>query len=122
MANMSKADLLQRPVMTYNPCMLVCLVQFLNKALRPKKTSNSTATLTLYGAESMLSALLDIARLEGGTIQPKRQPYPLHDLLSDLELQFKSIAAQRNISLKVHDVSFWIDTDPQWIRRIIQTL
>ncbi|MFW1969764.1 sensor histidine kinase, partial [Acinetobacter guillouiae] len=50
----------------------------------------------LYGAESMLSALLDIARLEGGTIQPKRQPYPLHDLLSDLELQFKSIAAQRN--------------------------
>lgn len=60
----------------------------------------------LYGAESMLSALLDIARLEGGSIQPKRQPYPLHDLLSDLELQFKSIAAQRNISLKVHDVSF----------------
>ncbi len=75
---------------------------------------------SLHGAESMLSALLDIARLEGGTIQPKRQPYPLHDLLNDLELQFKSIAAQRGIELKVHDVKFWIDTDPQWIRRIIQ--
>ena len=74
----------------------------------------------LYGAESMLSALLDIARLEGGTIQPKRQSYPLHDLLSDLELQFKSIAAQRGIRLSVHDAQFWIDTDPQWIRRIIQ--
>ena len=74
----------------------------------------------LHGAESMLSALLDIARLEGGTIQPKRQPYPLHDLLSDLELQFKSIAAQRGIHLSVHDAQFWIDTDPQWIRRIIQ--
>jgi Na+/proline symporter/signal transduction histidine kinase/CheY-like chemotaxis protein len=74
----------------------------------------------LYGAESMLSALLDIARLEGGTIQPKRQAYPLHDLLSDLELQFKSIAAQRGIQLHVHDAQFWIDTDPQWIRRIIQ--
>ena len=74
----------------------------------------------LYGAESMLSALLDIARLEGGTIQPKRQIYPLHDLLRDLELQFKSIAAQRNIKLVVHDAQFWIDTDPQWIRRIIQ--
>ena len=74
----------------------------------------------LYGAESMLSALLDIARLEGGTIQPKRQAYPLHDLLSDLGLQFKSIAAQRGIQFKVHDVKFWIDTDPQWIRRIIQ--
>ncbi|KAF1025111.1 MAG: Non-motile and phage-resistance protein [Acinetobacter bereziniae] len=74
----------------------------------------------LHGAESMLSALLDIARLEGGSIQPKRQAYPLHDLLSDLELQFKSIAAQRNIQLHVHDAQFWIDTDPQWIRRIIQ--
>ena len=74
----------------------------------------------LHGAESMLSALLDIARLEGGTIQPKRQAYPLHDLLSDLSLQFKSIAAQRGIQFKVHDVKFWIDADPQWIRRIIQ--
>jgi signal transduction histidine kinase/CheY-like chemotaxis protein len=74
----------------------------------------------LYGAESMLSALLDIARLEGGTIQPKRQAYSLHDLLNDLELQFKSIAAQRNIQLSVHDTQFWVDTDPQWMRRIIQ--
>lgn len=74
----------------------------------------------LYGAESMLSALLDIARLEGGTIQPKRQAYALHDLFSDLELQFKSIAAQRHIQFKVHDTQFWVDTDPQWMRRIIQ--
>lgn len=74
----------------------------------------------LYGAESMLSALLDIARLEGKAIQPKRQAYPLNDLLMDLDLQFKSIAAQRNIQLKVHPTTFWIDTDPQWIRRIIQ--
>ena len=75
---------------------------------------------SLYGAESMLSALLDIARLEGETIQPKRQSYALHDLLNDLELQFKSIAAQRQIQFKVYDTNFLIDTDPQWIRRIIQ--
>ena len=74
----------------------------------------------LHGAESMLSALLDIARLEGGSIQPNRQIYALHDLLHDLELQFKAIAAQRQIEFKVHDAHFWIDTDPQWIRRIIQ--
>lgn len=74
----------------------------------------------LHGAESMLSALLDIARLEGESIQPQRQAYPLHDLLSDLEMQFKSIAAQRKIQFKVHDAQFWIDTDQQWIRRIIQ--
>ncbi|WP_445116833.1 hybrid sensor histidine kinase/response regulator [Acinetobacter sp. WZC-1] len=74
----------------------------------------------LHGAESMLSALLDIARLESGSIQPRRQAYALQPLLRDLELQFKSIAIQRNITLSVHETSCWIDTDPQWIRRIIQ--
>ncbi len=74
----------------------------------------------LHGAESMLSALLDIARLESGTLQPKRQAFALHDLLSDLNLQFQSIASQRDIQFRVHDTTLWIDTDPQWIRRIIQ--
>ncbi|MFU8926669.1 PAS-domain containing protein [Acinetobacter puyangensis] len=74
----------------------------------------------LFGAESMLSALLDIARLEGGSLKPNRKPYKLQDLLSDLHLQFSSIAEQRQIILRVHNTKYWIDTDPQWIRRIIQ--
>lgn len=74
----------------------------------------------LFGAESMLSALLDIARLEGGGLKPNRKPYCLQDLLNDLRLQFSSIAENRGINLKVHDTPYWIDTDPQWIRRIIQ--
>ena len=95
-------------------------------ALEQSLTSKEDAEIlqqldrSLYGAESMLSALLDIARLEGETIQPKRQVIPLNDLLNDLELQFKSIAAQRQIEFKVHGTKQWIDTDPQWIRRIIQ--
>ncbi len=32
------------------------------------------------------------------------------------QLQFKSIAAQRDIRFSVHDAQFWIDTDPQCIR------
>ncbi len=76
----------------------------------------------LHGAESMLSSLLDIARLEGGAIQPTRQAYPLKDLLADLQLQFESIALQRQLQLKVHLCDVWIDTDPQWIRRIVQNL
>lgn len=74
----------------------------------------------LHGAESMLSALLDIARLESGTLLPKCQAYALSDLLSDLKSQFYGIAQQRQLQLKVHDTQFWINTDPQWIRRIVQ--
>ncbi|MCJ8145626.1 hybrid sensor histidine kinase/response regulator [Acinetobacter sp. A3.8] len=74
----------------------------------------------LFGAESMLSALLDIAKLEGGSIKPNRRAYNLQDLLSDLRLQFSAIAEQRQIELHIYDTHFWIDTDPQWIRRILQ--
>lgn len=74
----------------------------------------------LFGAESMLSALLDIAKLEGGSIKPNRRAYNLQDLLSDLRLQFTAIAEQRQIELHIHNTHFWIDTDPQWIRRILQ--
>jgi Na+/proline symporter/signal transduction histidine kinase/CheY-like chemotaxis protein len=74
----------------------------------------------LFGAESMMSALLDIAKLEGGSLKPNRMPYNLQDLLSDLQMQFSSIAEQRHIALRVHNTKFWIDTDPQWMRRIIQ--
>ncbi|MFB2577927.1 MULTISPECIES: PAS-domain containing protein [unclassified Acinetobacter] len=76
----------------------------------------------LFGAESMLSALLDIARLEGGFLKQQRKSYCLQDLFDDLFLQFDTIAKQRGIELKVHPTKYWIDTDPQWIRRIVQNL
>ena len=66
MANMSKADLLRRPVMTYyNLCMLlVCLVQFLNKALRPKKTVKLYSNLTaLCMAQKVCSLPYSILRV-----------------------------------------------------------
>ena len=105
----------------YSQCTLhVCSVRRWSKAYKAKKIVRPCSNwIVLHGAESMLSALLDIARLEGGTIQPKRQAYPLHDLLSDLELQLSRLR-HSGIKLRVHDAQFWIDTDPQWIRRIIQ--
>lgn len=76
----------------------------------------------LFGAESMLSALLDVARLEGGFLTAHRKSYRLQDLFDDLAIQFGSIAEKRGIQLKVYPTKMWIDTDPQWIRRIIQNL
>jgi hypothetical protein len=56
----------------------------LNKVYKVKKTVKPYNNLIVpYGAESMLSALLDIARLKA-VHSTKRQAYPLHDLLSDL--------------------------------------
>lgn len=76
----------------------------------------------LHGAETMLSALLDIARLEGGNLKPNLQPLGLQELFDDLQAQFGSIAEQRGLALRIHPTRHWLLTDAQWIRRIVQNL
>ncbi|XID74806.1 PAS-domain containing protein [Alkanindiges sp. WGS2144] len=76
----------------------------------------------LHGAESILSALLDIARLDGNGIKPNIADFALAELLHDLQVQFSPVAEQRNLKLHVYQSSLWIKTDPQWLRRMLQNL
>ena len=76
----------------------------------------------LHGAESILSALLEIARLDSDMLQPALAAVDLSALLSDLEGQYAPIASQRGLILHVHPTQLWVYSDPQWLRRIIQNL
>lgn len=76
----------------------------------------------LHGAESILSALLEIARLDSDILQPNVSAVDLSALLTDLEGQYAPIAAQRELSLHVHPTKLWVSSDPQWLRRMIQNL
>jgi Na+/proline symporter/signal transduction histidine kinase len=77
---------------------------------------------SLHGAESILSALLDIARLDTGSIQPHLENIALDPLLADLEAQYAPIAAQRGIKLRIHRSGAWVRGDAQWLRRMLQNL
>ena len=74
----------------------------------------------LHGAESILSALLDIARLDGSGIKPNIAEFALADLLHDLHVQFNGVATQRHLKLQVYQTKQWVKTDPQWLRRMLQ--
>lgn len=76
----------------------------------------------LHGAESILSALLDIARLDSDVLKANVSVFSLSDLLQDLQHQFSPIAEQRGLRLHVHPTKLWVKTDPQWLRRMIQNL
>ena len=77
---------------------------------------------SLHGAESILSSLLDIARLDTGTLQPSLEPVALAPLLADLHSQYAPLAAQRGLQLRVYPSPLWVHTDPQWLRRMAQNL
>lgn len=74
----------------------------------------------LHGAESILSALLDIARLDGNGIKPTLSEFSLAELLHDLQVQYTPVAEQRGLQLRVHSTALWVRTDPQWLRRMLQ--
>lgn len=76
----------------------------------------------MHGAESILSALLDIARLDTGALQPTLEPVALAPLLADLHSQYRGLAEQRGLQLRVYSSPLWVQTDPQWLRRMAQNL
>ncbi|MEO6699213.1 MAG: PAS-domain containing protein [Paraperlucidibaca sp.] len=79
---------------------------------------------SLRGAEELLSALLDISRLDAGALQPHPEAIALDALLQELVEQVRPLAAQRGLSLRltIPARAIWVHSDRQWLRRIIQNL
>lgn len=74
----------------------------------------------LRGAEELLSALLDISRLDSGALTVNRTAFPLAELFTDLRLQFAPLAATRGIQFECINTSVWVQSDRQMLRRILQ--
>ncbi len=75
---------------------------------------------SLRGAEELLTALLDISRLDSGALTPNRSVFPLADLFADLKLQFAPLAETRGLKLAVLPTELWVESDRQMLRRILQ--
>ena len=52
----------------------------------------------------LLNGLLDISRLESGTIEPQRREVDLVQLLTELRSEFESLARARNLKFEVEPI------------------
>jgi len=75
---------------------------------------------SLQSAEDVLSILVEISKLDAGAIEPKAHPISLHKIFKPLKEEFGAIANEKNIDLRYHQSDVWVNSDPQWLRRIIQ--
>lgn len=97
-------------------------------ALEQQHPDDSTGELvqrldgSLRGAEELLSALLEISRLDAGALTPTVAPVPLGDLFESLRTQYAPLAEQRGLALHVMTTTAWVASDRQWLRRILQNL
>jgi PAS domain S-box-containing protein len=75
---------------------------------------------SLAATEGLLAGLLDIARLEGGRLQPQPRDFPLAEVWEPLAAEFRALARDRDVRLSVADSRAWIHSDPLLLRRVLQ--
>ncbi len=70
----------------------------------------------------LLSALLDVSRLDIAAVQPNRQAVALEPLLEVITDSHHQTAKAKGLSLRHRPTALWVDTDPQLLRRMIGNL
>ncbi|MGE0769981.1 MAG: NahK/ErcS family hybrid sensor histidine kinase/response regulator, partial [Hyphomicrobiaceae bacterium] len=77
---------------------------------------------SLEAVEDILSALLDISRLDAGALKAEITNFRLDDMFNALKLEFGPAARERGLSFKVVACSKTVKTDRKLLRRILQNL
>lgn len=71
--------------------------------------------------ETILGALLDISKLDAGT-SATISVFPLNRLLAPLREEFQALAQAKGLQFHIVDCGLDVESDPAYLRRIIQNL
>lgn len=72
--------------------------------------------------ERLFSALLDISRLDAGSVFPNVCAFPLANILRAVEKDLSVLAREKKLQFRVADTSVWVRSDPQILERIVRNL
>lgn len=82
----------------------------------------ASASSSLTCMRELLKMLLDISRIESGTIQVMELPIQVADIFDDLERQFGSNARAKNLDFHTHPCARVLATDPALLRAMLSNL
>ena len=77
---------------------------------------------SLTAVEDIMSALLDISRIDSGALKPAPAPVSARDLLKKIDVEFGPMARERNISLRIVGSQASVLADRTLVGRIVQNL
>lgn len=77
---------------------------------------------SLTAVEDIMSALLDISRIDSGALKPAPTPIQAQDLLKKTEVEFAPMARERSIALRIVGTRANILADRSLVGRIVQNL
>ena len=95
-------------------------------ALLEKRGLNSELMETLYhihdaigSAELIISNLLEISRLDSGALKPINKVFSLSEILDPLAHEFQ-VQTQQGVAFHYRECSLHVESDPNYLRRILQ--
>jgi PAS domain S-box-containing protein len=77
---------------------------------------------TIASMSRLLNALLDISKLESGTIKPETTDFPISKLFGELRQEFASLAEDKGLALHVVDSDEWVHSDPSLVEEVLRNL
>ncbi|NNF76488.1 MAG: response regulator [Rhizobiales bacterium] len=77
---------------------------------------------SLEAVEDILSALLDISKLDAGALKAEKAPFKIDEILKALEIEFGALARDKGLRLTVVPCSATVFSDRRLVRRILQNL
>lgn len=72
--------------------------------------------------DQLFAALLDLSRLEAGTMQPVPAAFPLDSVFDDVSRNFRMLAESRGLRLVVRKTDLWVNNDRTMLTRILNNL
>ncbi|WP_354090417.1 hybrid sensor histidine kinase/response regulator [Brevundimonas faecalis] len=82
----------------------------------------TNADRAIDSAHRLLTALLNLSKLEAGGVQPAVAPLSLDALFAELRREFAPMAQAKGLPLTVMPSSLWVASDPDLLRSMLQNL
>jgi Na+/proline symporter/signal transduction histidine kinase len=77
---------------------------------------------SLEAVEEILTALLDISRLDAGAMKAELTTFRIEDILAQLKLEFAPIASEKGLELTFVPCTLTVRSDRRLLRRLLQNL
>ncbi|MDO6694591.1 NahK/ErcS family hybrid sensor histidine kinase/response regulator [Aliiglaciecola sp. 3_MG-2023] len=82
----------------------------------------SSLSYSLENLESLISALVDISKLEAGLIEPVLEDFSVNDLLNNLASEFTKQTESKNLRFRFSGSTSVVRSDPYLLARILRNL
>ncbi len=77
---------------------------------------------SLVNADRLLRALLDISKLDAGSIKPELSDFDIHELLEELAQEMESLAERKSLTLRIRNRHIGVRSDRRLLHSMVQNL